>query len=61
MRQQINYSVEDLEQYYSNRIAMLEVQSARERASKNALIRYVEELEAKVEDLEKQLKGGENE
>jgi RNA binding exosome subunit len=52
MKQQVNIKVEDLEQYYSQKIAALETQLAREQAAKKAVISYAEELEAKVDELE---------
>lgn len=49
MKKQLNFSLEDIEQHYAARIAQLEVQLAREIASKNAVIKYAEELEQELE------------
>ena len=53
MKKQLNFTIEDIEQHYATKIAQLEVQLAREIAAKNAVIKYAETLEKKIEELEK--------
>jgi tetrahydromethanopterin S-methyltransferase subunit G len=49
MKEQVNFDGQEVTQRLGGRIASLEIQLASEQAAKQAIIRYAEELEQKLE------------
>lgn len=54
MKKQVEYNFQDVQGKLGLKIANLEVQLANEQSAKEAIIKYAEELERKIEELEKE-------
>jgi len=57
----INYDFQDVQNLLATKIANLEVQLANEQAARQAIVKYAESLEKKLEELQPKNEGGENE
>lgn len=52
MKKTLNYDFNEVQNVLAGKIATLELQLANEIAAKNAVVKYAEELEKKIEKLE---------
>jgi len=53
---ELNFSTSEVQTKLASKIAILEVQLANEQAAKQAIVKYAESLEKKIEELEGQSK-----
>lgn len=58
---QVKYDFQTVQNKLAAKIANLEIQLANEQAAKEAIIKYAEELESRVDELEEVIKNKEKE